>query len=41
VRLTRRWHVLDMDVISPAMLAARRVHMVQGAVASGHQACVP
>jgi cyclohexanone monooxygenase len=29
VRLTKRWHVpLDMDVISPAMLAARRVPVV-------------
>jgi cyclohexanone monooxygenase len=29
VRLTKRWHVpLDMDVISPAMLAAKRVPMV-------------
>ena len=29
VRLTRRWHVpLDMDVISPAMLAAKRVPVV-------------
>ncbi len=29
VRLTKRWHVpLDMDVISPAMLAAKRVPVV-------------
>ena len=29
VRLTKRWRVpLDMDVISPAALAARRVPMV-------------
>ena len=29
IRLTRRWHVpLDMDVISPAMLAARQVPVV-------------
>ncbi|CAN5726059.1 NAD(P)/FAD-dependent oxidoreductase [soil metagenome] len=29
IRLTERWHVpLDMDVISPAMLAARRVPVV-------------
>jgi len=29
MRLTKRWHVpLDMDVISPAMLAARRVPVV-------------
>jgi cyclohexanone monooxygenase len=29
VRLTERWHVpLDMDVISPAMLANRRAPVV-------------
>ena len=29
VRLTERWHVpIDMDVISPAMLAARKVPVV-------------
>jgi cyclohexanone monooxygenase len=29
VRLTKRWHVpLDMDVISPAMLAAKKVPVV-------------